>query len=285
MLDKLAPRERQIVDMLYARGASTVGDICEALPVELSASALRAMLARLENKGFVSRRASVNLNNNQANAGNPDLVPPQTWLAEIETNTNLGAWGNTRLRLYAHQVEDIIDTIPIGAAGESIGNLPSARRSGVEWKSTINFDPLGWQGAKLDTRMQAQGSSVRDPLTGQKRPISDTIKLGVNFSLRWDIPDTDWATGGFWEYYEQYYGYRLTEVGRQWEGPVWAGIFVEHKNIFGLVGRVQINNLFDTDSTWNRTVYAGRRTGPISFIEYRNRPIGHIFSFSLSGTF
>ena len=58
MLDKLAPRERQIVDMLYARGASTVGDICEALPVELSASAVRAMLARLENKGFVSRRAS-----------------------------------------------------------------------------------------------------------------------------------------------------------------------------------------------------------------------------------
>ena len=58
MLNQLAPRERQIVDMLYARGASTVGDICEALPVELSASAVRAMLARLEAKGFVSRNAS-----------------------------------------------------------------------------------------------------------------------------------------------------------------------------------------------------------------------------------
>ena len=58
MLNQLAPRERQIVDMLYARGASTVGDICEALPVELSASAVRAMLARLEAKGFVSRKAS-----------------------------------------------------------------------------------------------------------------------------------------------------------------------------------------------------------------------------------
>jgi predicted transcriptional regulator len=58
MLDKLAPRERQIVDTLYTRGPSTVGDLCEALPVELSASAVRAMLARLETKGFVQREHS-----------------------------------------------------------------------------------------------------------------------------------------------------------------------------------------------------------------------------------
>lgn len=58
MLDKLAPRERQIVDMLYARGASTVGELCDALPVELSASAVRAMLTRLESKGFVRRQTS-----------------------------------------------------------------------------------------------------------------------------------------------------------------------------------------------------------------------------------
>ena len=58
MLDKLAPRERQIVDLLYARGASTVGDVCGALPVELSASAVRAMLTRLETKGYVRREAS-----------------------------------------------------------------------------------------------------------------------------------------------------------------------------------------------------------------------------------
>jgi predicted transcriptional regulator len=55
MLNQLAPRERQIVDMLYARGVSTVGDLCEALPVELSASAVRAMLARLEAKTALTR--------------------------------------------------------------------------------------------------------------------------------------------------------------------------------------------------------------------------------------
>ena len=58
MLSKLPPRERQIVDILYERGALPVADICEALPDPLSGSAVRAMLKRLEDKGFVSRAES-----------------------------------------------------------------------------------------------------------------------------------------------------------------------------------------------------------------------------------
>lgn len=58
MLSKLPPRERQIVDILYERGALAVSEICEALPVQLSGSAVRAMLKRLENKSFVQRSDS-----------------------------------------------------------------------------------------------------------------------------------------------------------------------------------------------------------------------------------
>ena len=58
MLSKLPPRERQIVDILYERGALPVVDICEALPDPLSGSAVRAMLKRLEDKGFVQRSES-----------------------------------------------------------------------------------------------------------------------------------------------------------------------------------------------------------------------------------
>lgn len=58
MLSKLPPRERQIVDILYERGPMLVSDICEALPDNLSGSAVRAMLKRLEDKGFVQRSES-----------------------------------------------------------------------------------------------------------------------------------------------------------------------------------------------------------------------------------
>lgn len=58
MLNQLPPRERQIVDLLYQRGEMAVNDICDALPDRLSGSAVRAMLKRLEDKGFVARQAS-----------------------------------------------------------------------------------------------------------------------------------------------------------------------------------------------------------------------------------
>ena len=58
MLSKLPPRERQIVDVLYERGPMLVSDICEALPDQLSGSAVRAMLKRLEDKGYVQRNES-----------------------------------------------------------------------------------------------------------------------------------------------------------------------------------------------------------------------------------
>jgi predicted transcriptional regulator len=58
MLSKLPPRERHIVDLLYVHGELAVAEICEALPDRLSGSAVRAMLQRLERKGYVQRQDS-----------------------------------------------------------------------------------------------------------------------------------------------------------------------------------------------------------------------------------
>ena len=58
MLSKLPPRERQIVDILYQSGPLTAGGVSDALPDRLSGSAIRAMLKRLEDKGYVTRANS-----------------------------------------------------------------------------------------------------------------------------------------------------------------------------------------------------------------------------------
>ena len=58
MLSKLPPRERQIVDVLFEAGPLTAGEVGEHLPDQLSGSAIRAMLKRLEDKGFVRREDS-----------------------------------------------------------------------------------------------------------------------------------------------------------------------------------------------------------------------------------
>ncbi|WP_114228572.1 MULTISPECIES: BlaI/MecI/CopY family transcriptional regulator [Sphingomonas] len=58
MLNRLPPKERQIVDLLYQRGAMTSGEVVDGLPERLSGSAVRTMLRRLEEKGAVRRTDS-----------------------------------------------------------------------------------------------------------------------------------------------------------------------------------------------------------------------------------
>jgi predicted transcriptional regulator len=55
LLNRLPPKERQIVDLLYQQGAMTSAEVTEGLPGSPSGSAVRTMLRRLEDKGFVRR--------------------------------------------------------------------------------------------------------------------------------------------------------------------------------------------------------------------------------------
>ncbi|MFL6844778.1 MAG: TonB-dependent receptor plug domain-containing protein [Allosphingosinicella sp.] len=229
--------------------------------------------------------ATVNLTDDRQNAGNVELVPQQSWEADLEATRNLGRYGTTTLRLYGRLYEDVLDIIPIGADGESPGNIDHASAWGAEWKTTFNFDPMGWRGAKLDARFQWQTSSVKDPLTGESRQISNALRQSVDISLRHDIPDSDWAWGANANYNLSALNYRLTEVGRQWEGPVWMSLYVENKDVLGLTLRATVTNIFAATSMWDRTVYQGRRTGPVAFFEHRDRLIGPIFSFQVRGKF
>jgi hypothetical protein len=247
-----------------------------------------AVNAKLQRKvgqlSFFDFLPSVNLGNDQRNVGNPDLVPPQSWEAELEAVRNFGAWGRTTIRGYSRLISDIIDTIPIGSTGESPGNLDSATVLGIEWKSTLNFDPAGWRGAKLDTRFQFQTSSLDDPLTFVPRRISgDTVRV-LEANLRHDVPETPYAWGASLSQFRRAPSVRLGLFAQQNETPGFGSIFVEHKDVLGLTVRARAGNLLGAEDRLHRVFYAGRRTNPIDFVEKRVRNIGPIFLFTVSGS-
>jgi hypothetical protein len=240
---------------------------------------------RVGQLNFFDFAASVNLQDDNETAGNPDLVPEQSWDLDVETVRNLGPLGTTTLRLYGRLIDDIIDYVPIGTDGEAPGNLDRAVVYGFESRSTFNLERAGWNGARLDFEAQLQRSEVEDPLTGEKRPISNSLQEWASFALRHDIPGTEWAWGTGASYQLNAKSYRLTEVGRLWEGPIWGDLYLEHKNVYGLTVRAGVYNALAADSMWDRTVHAGRRTDPVDFIEERDRQIGPIFSFQIRGKF
>ena len=226
------------------------------------------------------------LSQDRENAGNPNLVPPQSWELEAEVGRELGAWGKTRLKGYAHKIDDIVDFIPLADHTEGVGNLPHATRFGAQSVSTINFDPIGWAGAKLDATVGFERTRVKDPLTGESRPISGTRNRWFALDLRHDIPKTDWAWGASASYDHYTKNFYLTEINRSWEGPVWLGIYAEHKNVFGLTVRATVYNILDARHRWTRYIYEDwRDDSPIAIVQRNNQLIGPLFILRVKGTF
>ncbi|BEU99489.1 TonB-dependent receptor plug domain-containing protein [Novosphingobium olei] len=244
---------------------------------------VRRRVGQLSFYDFLARRF---LDNGNANAGNAELVPQQDWTLEVEANKNLGRWGSTKLRFIGRQVEDYVTVVPVGPDGESVGNVPRARVRILESNTTLQLEPLGWKGARVDVHLLLQHTRLKDPVTLRTITYSNITDRLAEIELRDDLPGTNWAIGGSFNYSHQSLGYRVGEFGRDWEGPVFAGLYVENKNVFGLTVRASADNLLNARRRWDRVVYAGRRDqSPILFTETRNQLIGPLFTLLIKGSF
>ncbi|MCX7921599.1 MAG: BlaI/MecI/CopY family transcriptional regulator [Clostridia bacterium] len=57
LTNSLSRRERQIMDIIYRRGAATAGEVLEELPDSPSYSTVRALLRILEEKGYLKHES------------------------------------------------------------------------------------------------------------------------------------------------------------------------------------------------------------------------------------
>ncbi len=230
--------------------------------------------------------ASVSLQQNQANAGNAQLVPPQSWDLDLEVKKDLGGWGSTTLRVLYVWYQDRIELIPLPGGLETRGNIPSATYRQYDWRSTFELSEIGFNGAKLDTTFVYRDTDLEDPLTGISRPFSGQTDISANAELRHDIPGTDWAWGAGFDYNHTLPYYRLAEVGRDYEGPTYTYAFIEHKDVLGMTLNFQVFNLTDGRALLDRTVYDGPRdSSPVLFTEHRDLSVQPIFRLQLSGDF
>jgi hypothetical protein len=243
---------------------------------------IRRRVLQLDFYNFLARAF---LNDGNANAGNNELRPQQDWSFEGEVNKKLGPWGSQQFRFVYRDVEDYVDIIPV-AGGESVGNIPRSWAAAIVSTSTIKFDPAGLKGLKLDATFVKQTSRLRDPFTGEKRQWSGFTDTQFFATLRYDMPQTDWAFGAEANHNHNQPRYRSNSVDRTWEGPWFANVFVENKDVFALTVRADAGNLLNARSRRDRTVYSGLRgVTPIAFIEERDRLIGPIFTLSVRGNF
>ncbi|WP_370234897.1 MULTISPECIES: TonB-dependent receptor plug domain-containing protein [Henriciella] len=229
--------------------------------------------------------SSVNVNSGNGNQGNPDIVPQQSWEAEVELEKDFGPAGAHTIKFYYENIEDIVDRVPFGPDAEGPGNLDEAKRYGIATNGTFKFAPLGLEGLQLEYELEARKSEIEDPLTGETRRINDDLILGGFFDLRYDVPNTDWAVGFGGERFDNAPFVRLDERHYFELRPVYTFLYLEHKDIFGMTGQIEYFNVFDADEQFTRQVYTPRRDGALLFREDRSWRAGPILSISLKGSF
>jgi hypothetical protein len=230
--------------------------------------------------------SSVSLQDDLNRTGNANLVPDQTWAAEIEFDKGFGQGNTLKIRFYGDLVSDLVDRIPVGIDGDAVGNIDSASRYGFDVNATLKGERWGINGTQLDLNFDYRNSSVDDPLTGVSRRLNNDKKTFWRIGFRHDIPNTKWAYGAIVGKFTNAAGFRLSTINNSSNSKPFSAVFIEHKDIFGLKVNARLNNVLGTSDDFHREVFTTRRDlGVLDFTEDRARPFGVIGRIRVSGTF
>ncbi len=246
------------------------------------AGRIERVVGQLEFDDFL---AGVDLDQDREDGSNGELVPPQSWLSELELSLNLGALGKANLRGFYEEITDIVDQIPLTGGGQAVGNIPSAKRYGLDGDITLLSDGLGWKGTRFDLSFALQDSQVRDPLLATSRELSGSERVNLRGNLRHDFADKVWAVGSMFDWMDFTPQVRLDEVSRRSQTFGFLLVFVENKDVAGLTMRGMLGNLLDRRNKFDRTVFADRAAGLASFSESRRRSFGQIVTLEIEGSF
>jgi outer membrane receptor for ferrienterochelin and colicins len=233
---------------------------------------------------FYDFLASVDLDNNTSNGSNGALVPPQSWLLQLETIRNLGAVGKVSLNLTGERIEDRVEQIPISATTEAPGNVPQARKLEASLDASLLLDGIGIRGGRLDLFGSVRDTQLRDPLDGSHRRLNGN-RYYWNIDFRHDIPGTPLAWGLFGEKQGANHTYRLDYENTSWSTRPYGMVFVEHKNVWGTKVRMEVANLLTSRDRSLAVSYVDRRDGPVEYKRASTTDYGWIYRLRVSGTF
>ena len=226
----------------------------------------------------------MDLENNNANGGNPELVPPQSWLLQVEAIRSLGPAGKIRFFVEGEEIHDLVEQVPLGPTTEAPGNIAKARRLSGTVDTTFLLDGIGVPGGRFDSKVVLRTSRVRDPLTGENRRLNGNCCYW-NAQFRYDVPGTPLTFGLYTEGSSPDYFYRLDYQNRNWSSRAFGQLYFEHKDVFGMKVHLGIGNFFKSRDRSRSVSYVARRDGPVDYTRDYGLSYGWIYRLEVSGTF
>jgi len=240
---------------------------------------------------FGAFSASGSLNAGGLHAGNPNVLPQQSWTVEGVYERRFWTGGDASITLRHMDITDPVDRVAIydPVAGEYFdegGNLSHGTENDVVFDLTLPLDNLGLKGAQLKTTETWRSTNLIDPVTLVSRSQTQVhpFDMAAHFIQDLSSIKSDFGVdlqGGWTETY-----YRFDEIDTVHFGTR-INAYFEYKPTLAWRIRISGINLLSQGIQKTYVYYDGPRNAypTASLIDYRNQQIGQLISVNVRRTF
>ena len=233
---------------------------------------------------FEDFASSASLISGNVTTGNADLEPEAKWAFAATVEQRVLKRGALVLGYRFEAIDNVLDRIAVVGPEEAFdapGNLGAGHRHEVELAFNLPLEWLGVQGGLLTGEVAWVRSSVRDPVTGERRRISgdDPLEGEIHFSQ--DLPAWRFRWGVDVTLPEEDVEYRFDEVQVVRTGTAVAA-FAEYAPRPGWRIRLDAGNLTARVIRSRRDVYDGPRSATsLDFRDDRRLRFGRFAGLTL----
>ena len=248
----------------------------------------KRVVAQLDFYDFIS---SAELSTDRINAGNPDLVPQQTWEFRGTVDHPLLGDGLAKLDVGYDLVNDLQDRVLICDPANALScfDAPGNLGTGKRYFATLTLDAplakIGLKGVRVKASGTWQRTRVDDPISGEPRNWSDFFpEWQWNLDVRHDIGK--WSYGFTVNDRQRFTFFRTDEFDTNFNGGPYGTAFVEFRPRDGTTITLDLDNAFDTSGNRHRLIFRPNRANTNFMIdEFRERNRHLNFGLTLKQTF
>jgi hypothetical protein len=241
--------------------------------------------AQLDFEDFV---ASAELDRDDIVAGARSLRPPTSWSAAVLFEQRFWGDGALVLTFRKERIDNVIDHVLVESGGElfdAVGNIGKAKRTSLRAELTAPLDRLGLKGMEVRTTLTFLKSRVTDPVTGEKRWISEDRPFEGDVRFTHDLPGGRWSWGLDASLAHQEREFRFDELRQERKGTGLSA-HVEFRPDGRWRVRGEVENLTSRMLVDRRREYDGSRAaGLLDSTEVRRIQTSPIYSLSVRRSF
>lgn len=241
-------------------------------------------VGQLDFGDFVS---SASLSTGTVTAGNKDLEPDSLWRVEVSWERRLGK-GSLVIAARREMIRNVVDRVPVFASGgvfDAVGNIGNGTRDELQADLNLPLDGLGVTGVTVQAHVLARRSRVTDPVTGERRSISEDLPFEGAASFTHDLPRWNLRWGVNYAFATKEPQFKIDEIQTDRLGGR-VDAFVEYKPSPRWTLRAFGKNLTNSAASRDRSVFGGLRgAGEPVFIERRVLRSGAYYGISIQRTF